>query len=86
MDENREPSDGVVNLLTTGRKIDAIKLVRQEQQLGLKDARDFVEAYVLRHPNRFPALEKTSSSARPIIYAALVAAVYIVYRFTSQGG
>ena len=32
-------------LLMRGRKIDAIKLVREQSQLGLKEAKDLVESW-----------------------------------------
>lgn len=39
-----EPSDEVVALATNGRQIEAIKLLRQEQGLGLKEAKEVVDA------------------------------------------
>ncbi len=39
-----EPSDQVVALAARGRQIEAIKLLRQEHGLGLKEAKEVVDA------------------------------------------
>ena len=39
----------VVQLLTSGRKINAIKLHRERTGVGLKEAHDAIEAYERRH-------------------------------------
>jgi hypothetical protein len=44
MDKNKLP-DKVVNALLSGKKIEAIKLLRAAQGLGLKEAKERVEAY-----------------------------------------
>jgi hypothetical protein len=38
-----EPSQAVLDALASGRKIEAIKLLREEQGLSLKDAKEAVE-------------------------------------------
>lgn len=43
-DKRVHPSDEVVALAGTGRKIEAIKLLRQEQGLGLREAKEIVDA------------------------------------------
>lgn len=57
---HREPDmpQDAVEALGRGAMIDAIKAVREATGLGLKEAKDFVEAYLERHPtalNRAPA-------------------------------
>jgi ribosomal protein L7/L12 len=39
-----------VAALALGNKIEAIKIVREARNVGLKDAKDTVEAYVRREP------------------------------------
>lgn len=50
----REPSDAVIDLARQGRKIDAIKLLREEQGLGLAEAKAVVDG-----------LEPVAGSSRP---------------------
>jgi ribosomal protein L7/L12 len=44
------PTD-VVEAIQAGRKIDAIKLLREAKELGLKEAKHEVDAYLLLHPS-----------------------------------
>lgn len=43
----RSVSGEVINLMRQGKKIDAIKLYREETGVGLKEAKDFVESLKL---------------------------------------
>jgi len=36
--------------LRQGNKIEAIKILREERNLGLKDAKDLVDQYIASHP------------------------------------
>ncbi len=74
-----EPSTEVQNLLSAGRKIDAIKLVREEQNIGLKEAKEWVDDYVARHPERFPKPE-ASSGGRFLMWAAILIAIVLTYQ------
>jgi ribosomal protein L7/L12 len=52
-------SSAAIAEVRAGKKIGAIKVVRQElmdkgQPYGLKIAKDIVDAYVLAHPNEYP--------------------------------
>lgn len=40
----------VVAEIEAGRKVNAIKLLRAKQGIGLKEAKDAVDAYILEHP------------------------------------
>lgn len=44
--------DTIESLVAAGRKIDAIKLVRQETGLGLKEAKDQIDELSRRLPRR----------------------------------
>lgn len=64
--------------LNAGDKIGAIKLVREERGIGLKEAKDAVEAYVALHPELQAALESAqarSTGALKWIVALVVLAV-----------
>jgi hypothetical protein len=40
-----------VAALNAGRKIDAIRIVRETQGIGLKEAKELVDSYVALHPD-----------------------------------
>lgn len=47
----KEMPHEVVAALERGRKIEAIKLLRESRGLGLKEAKEAVELYVREHPH-----------------------------------
>lgn len=49
---------GAVGALRNGNKIEAIKIVRLERNLGLKEAKDLVDDYVRRDPGLKRSLGK----------------------------
>ena len=40
----------VINALWAGKKIDAIKLLREQHNIGLKEAKDMVDQYIASDP------------------------------------
>jgi hypothetical protein len=50
MNPTTELPPNVVSALSQGRKIEAIKLLRESSGLGLKDAKETVEAYAESRP------------------------------------
>lgn len=79
-----------ITLLNEGKLIEAIKSVRQAEQLGLKDAKDRVDAYLAHEPLLKAQLEMVQRAARRkfffwflIIDALIVAAV--IYWLRHQG-
>ena len=67
------------------RKIEAIKLLREHNGMGLKEAKDAVEAYIRDNRQLIP--EKTASGAnlcRLIIVLLIIIAVLVLYRITEQ--
>lgn len=71
-----------LSALQQGRKIEAIKLVREVEGLGLKEAKDRVEAYVAGDPILKERLAAESSSGRRgclIAVAVLVLGVIIFF-------
>jgi len=68
MTNTPEPHDALpleaVAALWRGRVIDAIKLVRQERNLGLKEAKDWVDAYVRSQPALKTKMEQVQTETR----------------------
>jgi hypothetical protein len=57
--------------LRKGRKIEAIKAVRQATGLGLKEAKDAVEAFIDRSPGLRREYETAAASARGSLWLVL---------------
>jgi ribosomal protein L7/L12 len=76
------PSQAIIEL-QQGRKIEAIRIVREEQGLGLKEAKDAVEAYVRTQPALQKVLDDRNAEAKSafvkwiLIIAAAVGAAII---------
>jgi hypothetical protein len=77
------PSQAIAEL-HHGRKIEAIRIIREAQGLGLKEAKDAVEAYIQSQPALQLSLEAKGRQARGalvrwlIVGAAIVAAAYVL--------
>jgi hypothetical protein len=77
------PPDAIV-ALQRGDKIEAIKLTRERLGLGLKEAKDLVEAYVAADPQlqeTFTAAQGQSRRGCMITVAVFVVVGLIVYYF-----
>jgi hypothetical protein len=77
-------------LLTEGRVIEAIKVVRHAERLGLKEAKDRVDAHIARDPMLRVQIEAQQREARRkfffwflLVDAAI--AVAVVYWFFYRG-
>lgn len=73
----RELPGDAIAALEKGSKIDAIKVVREAQGIGLKDAKDVVEEFLAAHPDlqgRMAAagLEGAKGSLRWLLLVAAV--------------
>lgn len=79
-------SASAIAALRAGRVIDAIKAVRQDTGLGLKEAKDVVDRYTASHPEFQAALRQANAaSARQVllwlvIIGAVVLAAYAMTR------
>ena len=60
--------------LRNGRKIEAIKIVRQEWGIDLKAAKDEVDAYVASHPELASQLQVAGEGAKRVLLWLLVLA------------
>lgn len=78
-------SMAAVSALHRGDKIGAIKIMRAEQRLGLKEAKDLVEDHLHSHPALQSAFQTASKNAHPaglfwlIVGIALAMAIYYMW-------
>ena len=82
-DTDRPFPPAALSALRQGNKIEAIKQVRTAHGLGLKEAKDAVEAYARGHPAELagsPGLVREPSS-RSWWIVALIAAALVLYWF-----
>lgn len=84
---NRMASDSelpqdVLAAIRANRKIDAIKLLREQRGLGLKEAKHIVDAYVLKHPSEafHEAPKAESGTGRLVLGVILLVMGYAAYR------
>lgn len=66
-------------LLQAGRKIDAIRLLREKTGLGLKEAKETIESFQDNESNVHTAGQMPASRNGVWLVAALIAAAVIVY-------
>lgn len=66
-----------VEALRRQDKIGAIKIVREHSHVGLKEAKDAVEAYVERHPDLKAAMQEASSQGlgRLLVWALVIGVI-----------
>jgi hypothetical protein len=85
MSDEQPLSDAVIAAIQRGRKIDAIKILREETGVGLKEAKHTVDAYVRRHPAMASQIgPKTETPfGRLLIGGAVVTAAIAIYRYFS---
>lgn len=89
MDEianNRELSEKIELLIYEGKKIDAIKAVREFTRLGLKESKDYIDNFILelyeKNPEKFkydPAKSKGCGTSALLLISLTTAAFYILF-------
>jgi hypothetical protein len=80
-------SPAVKEAIRRNRKIDAIKILREEQKIGLKEAKDIIDAHFaeyrkLHAPQR--GAGESGSGRNLLLLVAFLAAAYVVYRLLVQ--
>lgn len=72
----------VKNAVHANRKIDAIKLLREKRDLGLKEAKEIVDAYALenRHLIGDQRSGRESGIGRIVLIIVLGGIIYVAYR------
>ena len=81
--------NAAVEMLWRGDVIAAIKLVRVERNLGLKEAKDLVDAYIRSQPSLRQKLEQAQVEMwqklkRGLLIALIVAAAAVYFFFQSR--
>jgi ribosomal protein L7/L12 len=73
----------VIAEIQANRKVTAIKLLRSHQDIGLKEAKKIVDAYMDAHPsnNSSSAQESEGSFGRIVILALGVGVIYAIYSY-----
>jgi hypothetical protein len=77
---NQPLPQAAIAALHTGRMIEAIKILRQEQGLGLKDAKERVDQYVAKDPllrEQFGASQSGAQRGCVMFLAGLIVFVSI---------
>ena len=70
----------VLNAIHVGRKIEAIKLLREERGLGLKEAKQIVDAYAAANPQLVVQRGSGSGLGVIMIIFVIAALAYTAYR------
>lgn len=86
-DQEQLPHE-VYELLAAGRKVEAIKLIRQETGLGLADARelaDALSAYDAPKETTPPAMTEEGGAGGMIAIVIAVLIAFLVYVFFLSG-
>ena len=80
-------SSAAISALHHGNKIEAIKIIREERNIGLKEAKDAVEDYVRSQPalqSALAAAQNETKRSALLWFAALVALALIAYYFLTK--
>ena len=80
--ESELPSD-VIDAINAGRKIDAIKLLREHRNLGLTEAKHIVDVYVQENAQLKTTRHSRAESSvtRVVLLVIVIAAAYGAYRY-----
>ncbi len=73
-------SPAAISALARGNKVEAIKLVREERRLGLKEAKDLVEEYLRTDPSAQASFSvaQGQSGRRALWWLAVAVAVGVL--------
>jgi len=80
--EHQLPAD-VIASLKAKRKIEAIKLLREQRHCGLKEAKEMVDAHLRLNPDVNPQPRMESGAGRLVLIVVIIAAAYGAYTFAS---
>lgn len=70
----------VVSALQAGRKVEAIKLLREERGIGLKEAKEIVDSYCEEH-GLSSSSQASGGAGGLVLVGVLVVVGYLVYRY-----
>ena len=80
-------SGNAISALQRGNKIEAIKLVRTERGMGLKEAKDLVEEYLRTQPSLQETFAVTQTQAKRsalLWLIALIGGAILLYVFLTK--
>ena len=80
-------STAAISALQEGNKIEAIKIVREERNIGLKEAKDAVDDYVRSEPSLSSAMVTAQAEGKRRILlwlAAFIALAILAYLFLTK--
>jgi hypothetical protein len=85
MREENELPENVIAAIAGNRKIEAIKLLRREKNLGLKEAKEVVDAHIANNPQLVVSRPVSGGfNIVPLLLAAVVTAIaYFSYQALS---
>lgn len=82
LEQDKALPAAVVAALSRGRKLEAIKLLREDKRIGLKEAKDMVEDYAKSRPELSMRIERAQGEQKRtfltwvVILAVLAFVVY----------
>jgi hypothetical protein len=77
-DQPELPADAIA-ALKAGRKIDAIKLLRERNNYGLKESKEIIDAHIRLNPDAYGKFGAESGLGRLVLIAVISAAIYGLY-------
>jgi len=84
---NLELPSAAIAALEQGNKIEAIKLIRVAQGLGLKESKDLVEAYLRDNPGleqRFKAKQSENNHSGKFLFVLIIIGIIAYIIFSRQ--
>ena len=76
-DNQLEPE--VLAALDKGRKIEAIKQLREHRGIGLKEAKQIIDDYSAAHPSPNTSVQRNNSASGLVKLVILAIVVYFIY-------
>ena len=71
----------VVAAIESGKKVDAIKKLRELRGLGLKESKELVDLYVAQNNLQTPSNSSSSSGLNVLFVMAFIGICFIVYKY-----
>jgi ribosomal protein L7/L12 len=81
--KSQELPAAAIAALTKGHKIEAIKILRQERSLGLKEAKDVVDRYVGARPELASQFQAGNAGSKrlTLLLLFLFVLIFLCYKF-----
>lgn len=76
--DNTELPPAALSALMNGRKIQAIKIVREENRVGLKEAKHAVDNYIQTHPELMQQMKRVQSTSNRGAWLVIIVGVLVL--------